>query len=155
MERPMKKVSQSRTQQIQIVMQGHINGSNRLFGGQLIQWIDVVGAVVARRHCNRNVTTATIDSLQFKGAAYSNDTMILIGQITYVGRTSMEVRVDSYVESLGGKRELINRAYMVFVALDENEVPVEVPGLILETEEERQEWENGKQRNEIRRQRRI
>lgn len=155
MERPMKKVSQSRTQQIQIVMQGHINGSNRLFGGQLIQWIDVVGAVVARRHCNRNVTTATIDSLQFKGAAYSNDTMILIGQVTYVGRTSMEVRVDSYVEGLGGKRELINRAYMVFVALDENEVPVEVPGLILETEEERQEWENGKQRNEIRRQRRI
>ncbi|MPN51957.1 hypothetical protein SDC9_199608 [bioreactor metagenome] len=65
----------------------------------------------------------------------------------------MEVRVDSYVEELDGERELINRAYSVFVALDENEQPAEVPQLILETQQEKDEWEAGKRRRELRVQR--
>ena len=77
------------------------------------------------------------------------------GRITYVGRTSMEVRVDTFVESLDGNRKMVNRAYLVFVALDENEHPVPVPRLILETEEERQEWEAGAKRHALRKQRRL
>ncbi|MHB8065230.1 MAG: acyl-CoA thioesterase, partial [Ruminiclostridium sp.] len=53
-----KTVSDSRTEQVQILMPEHINGFNRLFGGRLVEWIDVVAAVVARRHSGRNVTTA-------------------------------------------------------------------------------------------------
>ena len=63
MERIMKKVSDSRTEQIQILMPAHINGYKRLFGGKLVEWIDVVAAVVARRHSGCNVTTASIDNL--------------------------------------------------------------------------------------------
>ena len=62
----------------------------------------------------------------------------------------MEVRVETYVEHLSGTKSMINRAYMVFVALDENEKPVQVPGLILETEEEKAEWEAAIKRNELR-----
>jgi acyl-CoA hydrolase len=65
----------------------------------------------------------------------------------------MEVRVDSYVEELDGERELINRAYSVFVALDENEQPAEVPRLILETQQEKDEWEAAQKRRELREQR--
>ena len=97
-ERPAKRVSDSRTEQIQILMPQHINGMGRLFGGQLVQWIDVVAAVVARRHSNAEVTTATIDNLMFEAPAYVNSTVILVGQVTYVGNTSMEVRVDTFVE---------------------------------------------------------
>ena len=61
-----KRVRDSFTEQVQILMPSHINGTDRLFGGQLVQWIDVVAAVVARRHSGRNVITAAIDSLQFK-----------------------------------------------------------------------------------------
>ncbi len=150
-----KKVSESRTEQIQILMPEHINGFNRLFGGRLMEWIDVVAAVVARRHSGRNVTTASIDNLQFKAAAYVNSTIFLTGQITYVGKTSMEVRVTTYVEKLNGMRYMINRAYLVLVALDENDLPAEVPGITLETEEERLEWEAGKKRSELRKQRRL
>ena len=64
-----KKVSDSKTEQIQILMPEHINGFNRLFGGKLMEWIDVVAAVVARRHSGCNVTTASVDNLQFKAAA--------------------------------------------------------------------------------------
>lgn len=150
-----KKVSDSKTEQIQILMPEHINGFNRLFGGKLMEWIDVVAAVVARRHSGCNVTTASVDNLQFKAAAYINSTIFLSGQITYVGATSMEVRVTTYVEKLNGIRQMINRAYLVLVALDENDNPVHVPGLILETDEERLEWEAGEKRRELRKQRRL
>ena len=146
-----KTVAQSRTEQIQILMPEHINGYKRLFGGKLMEWIDVVAAVAARRHSNRNVTTASIDHLVFKEAAYVNSTIVLKGQLTFVGRTSMEVRVDTFVEELWGEQTLINRAYIVMVALDENDHPTPVPPLICETLEERREWEEGKRRHEERR----
>ena len=150
-----KKVSDSRTEQIQILMPEHINGFNRLFGGRLMEWIDVVAAVVARRHSGCNVTTASIDNLQFKAAAYVNSTIFLTGQITYDGKTSMEVRVTTYVEKLDGMRYMIIRAYLVLVALDEYDNTVEVPGITLETDEEKLEWEAGKKRCELRKQRRL
>lgn len=154
-KRTEKRVSDSKAEHVEIVLLEHLNGFNRLFGGKLIEWIDIVAAVVARRHSNRNVTTASVDNLQFKGPAYMNDTVVLQGTITYVGTTSMEVRVDAYVEKMSGEKQLINRAYLVLVALDENEKPVPVPGLVLETDEEREEWHAGFRRHELRRQRRI
>lgn len=147
--------SASRTIQTQILLSQHINGSGRLFGGQLMQWIDIVAAVAARRHAGCNVTTASIDTLHFKSPAYVNDTILLEGVVTYVGRTSMEVRVDTFVENLNGERHMINRAYLVLVALDENDHSTPVPPLRLETDEERAEWEAGKRRSELRKQRKA
>ena len=148
-----KRVSESRTEQVQILSQGSLNGYKRLFGGKLMEWIDVVAAVTARRHSGRNVTTAAVDSLEFKEAAYANDTLVIIGYITYTGNTSMEICVKTYVESLDGTRRLINKAYVIMVALDENERPTHVPGLILETEKEKREWEQALQRKAERRRR--
>lgn len=149
-----KRVADSRTEQIQILMPEHINGAGRLFGGKLVEWIDVVAGVVARRHSGRNVITAAIDNLQFKAGAYVNDTLVLIGRVTHVGRTSMEVRVDTYVETLTGQRSVVNRAYLVLVALDDDGNPVEVPGLLPEGEAERAEWAAGERRRDLRTRRR-
>ncbi|MBQ4109342.1 MAG: acyl-CoA thioesterase [Clostridia bacterium] len=149
-----KYVKDSYTEQVQILTLSRLNGYNRLFGGMLMAWIDVVAAVVARRHSGRNVTTAVVDTLQFEGPARANDTIVLTGKITYVGRTSMEIKVETYVEELSGTKTKINTAYVVMVAIDENERPVEVDGLILETEEEKREWEDAKRRNDLRKARR-
>lgn len=149
-----KRISDSLTTHVEILMPADLNGYNRLFGGRLMQWIDVVAGVVARRHSGRNVITAAIDNLQFKEGAYVNNTLVLVGRVTHVGRTSMEVRVDTYVEGLDGMRKAVNRAYLVLVALDEQEQPVEVPGLLLENETERAEWEAGERRRELRSRRR-
>lgn len=145
-----KTPSESRTEQVQILSQSTLNGYKRLFGGKLMEWIDVVAAVAARRHSNMNVTTASVDSLDFTSAAYANDTLVLVACVTYTGHTSMEVCVKTYVESLCGERRLINKAYVVMVALDENEHAAAVPQLIPETEEEKCEWEAAKVRREIR-----
>lgn len=150
----MKRVKDSKTEQVQILSQATLNGYKRLFGGKLMEWIDVVAAVVARRHSGCNVTTAAVDSLEFTDAAYANDTLVLVGYVTYTGNTSMEVCVKTYVESLDGSRRLINQAYVVMVALDENEKPTRVPKLIFETDEEREEWDAAAQRSEERRLRR-
>ena len=149
-----KHVSESYTEQVQILSQSTLNGYNRLFGGQLMQWIDVVAAVVARRHSGCNVTTASVDNLRFEGPAYANDTIVLCGYITYTGRTSMEVCVRTYVEELSGLKRLINVAYLVMVALNAEERPTEVPKLVVESEAEKREWEAACERNAIRKTRR-
>lgn len=150
-----KRVEDSRTEQVQLLMPDHINGMDRLFGGKLVEWIDIVGGIVARRHCECNVITAAIDNLQFKEGAFLNDTLVLVGRLTYVGNTSMEVRIDTYVEDLKGIRKPINRAYLVFVALGDEGKPVKVPRLLLDNESERAEWQGALKRNELRRTRRI
>lgn len=150
-----KRVADSRTEQVQILFPSTLNGCKRLFGGKLMEWIDIVAAVVARRHSGRNVTTACVDSLEFKASAHTNDTVVVSGYLTYTGRTSMEVCVKTFVESLDGNRTLINIAYVVMVAIDENERPTEVPGLIIETDEEKAEWDKAVERNKIRQQRRA
>ncbi len=145
-----KKVKDSISQQVHVLTMSNLNGYNRLFGGQLLSWIDEVAAVVARRHSNCNVTTAAIDMLKFKKAAYANETVVLRGKITYTGNTSMEIEVKTYVEKLEGEKVLINEAYVIMVALDENEKPTKVPSLILETDEDKQNWVQALKRKEHR-----
>lgn len=152
--RNQKHVEDSRTENTYLIMPKHINGYGRLFGGILLQWIDEVAGIVAHRHAGSIVTTACVDNLNFKAGAYLGDTVVLIGRMTYVGKTSMEVRVDTYAEDADGTRRMINRAYEVLVALDENDKKIEVPGLIVETEAQRAEWIGGEKRYELRKQRR-
>lgn len=148
-----KRVRDSYAEQVQVLTQANINGYNRLFGGQLMEWIDIVAAVVARRHAGKNVTTAVVDTLTFNAPAHPNDTVIICGHLTHVGHTSMEVCVRSYVENLDGSRQLINTAYLVMVALDENEQPAPVPELLIESYEEQLEWEAAVKRRTLRKQR--
>ena len=152
--RPIKKVSDSLTQQQYLICPAHINHYGRLFGGQLLKWIDELAGIVAIRHSGATVTTAAIDNLQFQAPAYTGDMIVLEGRVTYVGRSSMEVRVDTFREALDGSREMINRAYMDMVAIDCRGKAREVPDLLLETEEEIKENEAAKRRKALRKQRR-
>jgi len=145
-----KKVTDSYTHHVQILSQSSLNGYRRLFGGRLMEWIDIVAAVVARRHCNMNVTTAAVDSLVFKKPAFANDTVVIDGYITYAGKTSMEICVETFVENLDGSKEAINTAYVVMVAIDQNGKPSKVPELIIETEQDRQNYEAALRRKEYR-----
>ena len=140
------------TTSVQIVLPQHCNGYKkpRLFGGQIMAWIDIVGAVAARRYTQKAVTTVCIDNLNFLNPAYLNDTVVQEAMVTWTGRTSLEVRVDSYVEQLDGARKPVNRAYLVFVALDEEDNPAEVPPFVPQTEAEKREYAAAVKRREIR-----
>ena len=153
--RQIKKVEDSLTEQQYLICPAHINHYGRLFGGQLLKWIDELAGIVAIRHCGETVTTAAIDNLQFTKPAYAGEMIVLCGRVTYVGRTSMEIRVDTYTEALDGTRRLINKAYIDMVAINEDGKAIEVPGLELETEEQRTEYEAAVKRKEMRKQRRL
>lgn len=153
MKRKMKKVSDSMIEQVYQVRPEYLNGAGRLFGGKLMEWIDEIASLVAIRHSQTNVVTASVDNLKFIRGAYQNDLLVMIGKVSYVGNTSMEIRVDTYVEDLNGMRRPINRAYLTLVAINENGEPIEIPGIILENKGEEAEWEAGKKRKELRIQR--
>jgi acyl-CoA hydrolase len=138
------------TSQVQIIMPSSVNGVNRLFGGQLMAWIDMVGAVEARRHTHKHVTTAMVDNLNFIGPAFLDDTVRLDAAVTWTGKTSLEVRVETFIERLDGAQQMINRAYMVFVALDADGKPAQVIPFVPQTPEEKDEWAAAEKRREIR-----
>ena len=148
-----KRMEDSITEQYHLLMSPDLNGSGRLFGGRLLAWIDETAGIVGRRHSGKDVVTAAIDNLEFKAGAFRNDILLLIGHIVYTGRTSMEVRVDTYVENSDGMRHPINRAYVTMVAVDDSQRPAPVPQLVLETEVQKAEWEGALKRKELRKMR--
>lgn len=145
----------SKSEMMHVIQPRDLNGNGRLFGGALLQMIDELAGIVAKRHCQTaNVTTAAIDNLNFKAGAYENDLLVLIGYVTYTGNTSMEVRIDTYIEDTEGMRRPINRAYFVMVAMGEDNRPTRVPPLLIETESQKAEWEGALLRRKNRLERR-
>ena len=155
--RPRKPVSLSRAEQVHIIMPADVNSGYNLFGGILMQWIDVVAGVVARRHAGCAVLTAAVDHLEFLAPAHINDIVTLMGRVTYVGNTSMEVCVDTFVEHIGGESERlhVNRAFLTMVAVGPDLKPTCVPALELQTDAERADFEAGRRRREERKRERA
>ena len=151
----MKKSSDSFTEITKLIQYRDINGQNRLFGGRLMEWIDEAAGVAAMRHCGGNAVTLMVDSLKFKKGAFINDIVVLIAKVTYVGRTSMEVRVDSYVEEKEtGIRRAINHAYLTCVHVDDDGKPKPIEfGLEPVGLTEQAEWEGAQKRIAIRKHR--
>ncbi|MCR4690564.1 MAG: acyl-CoA thioesterase [Lachnospiraceae bacterium] len=152
-----RSVDDSKTEWVKCIQYEDINGAGRLYGGRLMEWMDQVSGIAATRHCGGHVTTAACDDLQFKNAAYINDVLVIISKVTYVGRSSMEVRTDVYIEDReSGMRRVINRAYFTEVHVDDQGKPAKVKyGLRLESESDKAEWEGALKRIEMRKKRRA
>lgn len=149
--RPKRTVEYSQTECTHVLLYDSINDSGRLFGGRLVSWIDVAAGACAMRHTGCKMTTASIDNLTFKRGAFLGDIVVLVARMTYVGRTSCEVRVDSYVEDKNGYRRAMNRAFLTYVAIDEKGKPLEIPyGLEVRTVEEKARWDGALLRKEYR-----
>ena len=96
-----KTVKESIVETVHIIRPSDLNDAGRLFGGVLMQWIDEVAALVAKRHSQMNVTTASVDNLQFLHGAFQRDVIVIIGRVTHVGHTSMEVKVVNLCREYG------------------------------------------------------
>ena len=140
--RPKRSVEFSQVENVYTIRYENINPTGRVFGGQLVSWIDEVAGACASRHTGLAVTTASIDNLTFKRGAYLADRLVLLGRVTYVGRSSCEVRVDSFIEDKEGLRHIINRAFLTYVAIDEKGRPLPIPyGLEVNTVAEKARWD--------------
>jgi acyl-CoA hydrolase len=132
----------------QIVMPGHTNGaSGVLFGGTLVQWIDVCAGVAAMRHAAGAVVTASIDRLDFMVPVRLGDVVLLQAQVNYARTTSMEVgcRVETE-DPRTRERRYTTKAYLTFVAVDGVGRPRPVPALLLESDADRRRFHDGERR---------
>lgn len=132
-----RRVSDSRTVVSQLMLPEDANPTGNVHGGTIMKLVDTVGGVVAIRHCRQLVATARMDEMSFLHPVFVGDLVTLKASINDVGRTSMEVGVRVEAENLRtGQVRHTSSAYLVYVALDEEHKPVEVPRLVAETEDE-------------------
>ena len=141
-KRRIKTPEQSKIEMTQLVLPNDTNWLNNLLGGRMLHWIDIAGALAASKHSNCKVATVAIERVEFRKPIRAGEMVILIAKLTYAGNTSMDVKVDVYSENLQtGKKLKTNKAYLTFVALDDNEIPLQVPLLEPKSDDERKEYD--------------
>lgn len=121
----------------EIVMPNDTNPHGTVSGGRVMQLIDIAAAMAAMRHSRSKVVTAAIDEIIFHAPVPVGHVLHLTAQVTCVGRTSMEVKVKVNGENpLTGQHCHTTTAYLVFVAVDDDGRPREVPAVAPGNDEE-------------------
>ncbi len=146
-----RKVSESQSERSEIIFPADANALGNLFGGRLMQFIDLVGAVAASRHARAITVTASMDHLDFVAPVHVGDLLILRASVNRAFKTSMEVGVKAMVEDVLKQRlRHVSSAYVTYVAVDRSGSGVLVPQLELVTDHERRRWEDAGRRREMR-----
>ncbi len=146
-----KPMSNSRVEMTEMVLPGDTNSQGNIFGGRVMQLIDIAASVAALRHCRKPVNTVNIDQLDFKKPIKMGHIVVLYARVEYVGNTSMEIGVEVFSENpITGERIQTTVAHLVFVALNENGKPTKVAPVVPETDDEKRCYQVAKQRREAR-----
>lgn len=133
-----REPASSRVEMTEVVLPGDTNALGTIFGGKVMQWIDIAASVAGMRHSGGPVVTASIDALHFLTPIHMGEVVVLKAQVNYVGRTSMEIGVRVEAEDpTHGARRYTTKAYLTFVAIDRSGAPRSVRSLILVTDEDR------------------
>lgn len=145
-----RKAKETEAISTHLVLPNDTNFHNTLFGGKLMAWVDIVASISARRHCNREVVTASVNHISFDKPIKLGDTVTLKAKVSRAFNSSMEIFVDVYVEdSFSGEKFKANEAITTFVAIDQNGRTIEVPELVPETEEELKRFDGALRRRQL------
>jgi acyl-CoA hydrolase len=143
--------SASRVETAQVVLPGLTNSHGTIFGGILMQWIDIAAAIAAARHAEGAVVTASMDRLHFLLPVRQGEIVVVQAQVNLAARTSMEVGVRVLVEDVRSQtRHQATRAYLTFVAVDDVGRPRAVSPLILETADDQRRFDAASRRRQAR-----
>ena len=119
-----RPIAESISEMVELVLPNDANPRSGLLGGRLMHWIDLAGALAASRHSRGYVVTASTDHVDFRFPVRVGDLVILKSSVNRVFRTSMEVGVKVWVESIfTGERHHVSSAYLTFVAVDRHGRP--------------------------------
>lgn len=143
-----KTVSNSRVMIGNIMQPEHANPSGNVHGGEIMKLMDHAAGIVALRPSRSNVVTARVDNLEFHLPIHIGNLVTCEAYLTFVGISSMETKVTVLVEDLFKEEEpkVALTALFTMVAINKDEKPTAVPPLILETDEERAAFAEGKKR---------
>jgi acyl-CoA hydrolase len=141
----------SRVEMTELVLPGDTNALGTIFGGKVMQWIDIAASVAGMRHSAGNVVTASIDALTFLTPIHLGEIVRLQAQVNFVGRTSMEIGVRVEAEDpRTGARRYTTKAYLTFVAIDGDGAPRAIAPLVLEDDEDRRRAADAEARRKAR-----
>jgi len=152
-EVPAKPASASRMSLAIITQPGQANPYGTLHGGVLLRLADECGAIAALRHAGKGqITTAAIDSFTFLGPVYVGERVEIRAEVTYVGRTSIESRIEIFAEPFDrDERRKVAVGYGLYVSLDPTGLrPRPVPPLLIENEADRRRQEAARARQVVR-----
>lgn len=142
-----KPISASRVTLSQLMHPEHANLLGNVHGGWIMKLADEAGALSCMRHAHKKVVTVAIDSMTFRQPIKLGDLVTLHSEVTYTGRTSMEATVEVIAENpITGERTHTNTAYLVYVALDDDDCPTAVPPVKAETEADQRKMELAQER---------
>ena len=146
-----RSVVESQSERSEIVFPADSNALGNLFGGRLMQYIDLVGAMAASRHARAITVTASMDHLDFVSPVRLGELLILKASVNRAFRTSMEIGVRVMVEDVR-KQQLrhVSSAYLTFVAVDREGNRLVVPQVVPETEHQKRRYEDAGRRREMR-----
>ena len=148
---PGKTVSESRIVLAQLMQPVHANNHGNVHGGEIMRLADEAGALACMRHAAHRVVTVAVDRMTFRQPIHLGDLVTFTAEVSYVGRTSLEAEVLVSAENpVTGECVYTNTAYLVYVALDGDGQPVQVPPLIPENDEQRERMAEGRIRQQIR-----
>ncbi|QGX39921.1 acyl-CoA thioesterase [Permianibacter aggregans] len=111
------------------------NPYGSMFGGKLLAIMDTTAAIAAIRFAGKTVSTAAVEAVEFVHPVVVGDRLKTTAKVVWVGRSSMMVRVDVYVD-LGTSFKRCTHAHFAMVAFDQHRRPTPVPGLLRETAED-------------------
>ncbi|MCL2463000.1 MAG: acyl-CoA thioesterase [Defluviitaleaceae bacterium] len=142
-----KTRSESESSMTELVLPNDANIIGNLLGGRLLHWIDIAGALAATRHAGTIVATVTMDTIEFKYPVKVGNILVLKSYVTWTGRTSIETAVEVVSENpYTGERRFIHKAFIVYVSVDENGEKQPVIPYLPVTDEEKAEFDGGKER---------
>jgi acyl-CoA hydrolase len=146
-----RPVSDSQSERSEIIFPGDTNALGNLFGGRLMQFIDLTGAMAASRHARAVTVTASMDHLDFVAPVKVGDLLILKASVNRAFRTSMEVGVKCMVEDIREQKlRHVSSAYLTFVAMDSDGKLLPVPQVLPETAHQKRRFEDAGRRREMR-----
>lgn len=122
------------------------NPYGNMFGGELLAIMDSTAALAAIRYSGRTVSTASVERVIFKRPIFVGDRIKTVAKVVLVGKTSMMVRTDVFVDKGGEEGDVLSTtAHFTLVAFDEERNTVVIPELIIETDKERKHFELAEQ----------
>ena len=133
------------------VLPQQANVHGRVFGGQILAWIDLCAAVCAQRHAGCPCVTASVDDLLLKRPGRVGQVVLVRAMVTATFRSSMEIEVAVWGEdTLSGERWPTVECRITFVAMGGDGRPVPVRPLLLETDEHKAAQAAAEQRRAVR-----
>jgi len=122
----------------ELVLPSHTNALHTIFGGVVMGWIDIAGAIAAQRYCRSPVVTVSIDYLHFIVPIKIGYTVKIRAEVTYAGKTSMETEVIVDAENaITGEVRRATNAFLTYVSIDEYGRPKKVPVFTAKTAAEK------------------